>query len=50
MKKNKSYDAVAEARKIKEKLSVKYWGHPDQLMKDLKAVRKRYSLRLKAAK
>lgn len=50
MKKSKSYDAVAEARKIKEELSVKYWGHQDQLLKDLKAVRKRYSRRLKAAK
>ncbi len=50
MKKSKNYDAVAEARKIKEELSLKYWGHPVELLKDLKAVRKRYSRRLKAAK
>lgn len=50
MKKNKNYDAVAEVRRIKEKLSIKYWGHPEQLLKDLKEVRKRYSQRLKAAK
>jgi hypothetical protein len=50
MKKSKNYDAVAEVRKIREELSLKYWGHTELLLKDLKAVRKRYSQRLKAAK
>lgn len=47
MKKSKNYDAVAEVRKIREELSLKYWGHTELLLKDLKAVRKRYSQRLK---
>ncbi|CAL1518567.1 hypothetical protein [Chitinophaga sp. MM2321] len=50
MKKGKKYDAVAEVRKIREELSLKYWGHPDLLLKDLKAVRERYSQRLKDAR
>ncbi len=49
MKKNKPYDAVAEARKIKEEMSLKYYGNIDLLLKDLKEVRKRYKLRLKQA-
>lgn len=50
MKKSKKYDAVAEVRKIREELSLKYWGNPDLLFKDLKAVRKRYNQRLKKTK
>lgn len=41
MKKAKKYDAVQEAREIREKLSVKYFDHPDKLLEDLKAVRKK---------
>ncbi|PSL44144.1 hypothetical protein CLV51_1069 [Chitinophaga niastensis] len=47
MKKSKKYDAVAEVRKIREELSLKYWGHTELLLKDLKAVRERYAQRLK---
>ncbi|WP_299176546.1 hypothetical protein [uncultured Chryseobacterium sp.] len=49
MKKNKPYDAVKEARKIKEKLSLKYYGNFDLLMKDLKEATERYNLRIKKA-
>lgn len=48
MKKSKEYDAVAEVRRIREKLSLKYWGNTDLLLKDLKAIRKKY--KVKAAK
>ena len=43
MKKN--YDAVKEAREIKEKLSEKYWNNPELLLKDLKLIRKKYNLK-----
>ncbi|HVI49199.1 MAG TPA: hypothetical protein VM802_30305 [Chitinophaga sp.] len=37
MKKNKKkYDAVAEVRKIRDELSVKYWNNPELLSRDLK--------------
>jgi protein-disulfide isomerase len=42
MKKTKKYDAVAEVRKIREKLSVKYWKRPDLLFRDLKAASEQY--------
>lgn len=48
MKKSKKYDAVAEVRKIREQLSLKYWGHTDLLLKDLKAIRKKYKAEEKA--
>ncbi|RAJ76682.1 hypothetical protein CLV59_108202 [Chitinophaga dinghuensis] len=49
MKKNKPYNAVKEARKIKEKLSLKYYGNFELLMKDLKEASERYNLRTKQA-
>ncbi|MBV7532860.1 hypothetical protein [Chitinophaga sp. sic0106] len=49
MKKKKSYDAVAEARRIKEEMSLKYFGKFDLLLKELKEVRKRYKLRTQKA-
>lgn len=42
MKKEKEFDAVKMMREIREKLSMKYWKHPDLLKKDMKAVRKKY--------
>ncbi|NLR58875.1 hypothetical protein HGH93_12235 [Chitinophaga polysaccharea] len=48
MKKAKKYDAVAEVRKIREKLSVKYWKHPDLLFRDLKAASDSYHSEAKA--
>lgn len=50
MRKEKKYDAVAEARKIREKLSVKYWKNQGLLFKDLKAAREKYSIETKDAK
>lgn len=49
MKKAKPYDAVKEARKIKEKLSLKYYGNFELLMKDLKEATERYKLRSQKA-
>ncbi|WP_188316127.1 hypothetical protein [Chitinophaga agrisoli] len=42
MRKGKKYDAVAAVRKVREKLSVKYWDRPDLLLKDLKAAMQKY--------
>lgn len=44
MKKKKEYDAVKEMRKIREKLSLKYWQHPDVLKKDMHAINTKYNL------
>jgi len=43
MKKSKKYDAVAAVRQVREKLSVKYFEHPQLLLKDLKAARDKYN-------
>ncbi|MEK7263240.1 MAG: hypothetical protein AAB071_01870 [Bacteroidota bacterium] len=45
MKKNKEFDAVQEMRKIREKLSIKYWKHPDILKKEMEAIRKKYNIK-----
>jgi hypothetical protein len=45
--KEKDYDAVKEMREIREKLSLKYWKHPDVLMKDMQAIREKYNLQIK---
>lgn len=45
--KNKKYDAVQEMRKIREKLSEKYWKHPEILKKELAVVRKKYDFKEK---
>lgn len=34
-------------RDIREKLSEKYWKHPEVLKKEMKAIRKKYSIKLK---
>ena len=44
MKTNKEFDAVKMMRDIREKLSEKYWDHPDALLKDMEAIRKKIQL------
>jgi hypothetical protein len=46
MKKNKDFDSVIMMREIREKLSEKYWKHPDILKKEMEAIRKKYNLKL----
>lgn len=46
MKKNKSMDAVQMMRDIREKLSSKYWKHPERLKKDMEQIRKKYNLQI----
>ena len=43
MNKNKNNDAVQMMRDIREKLSVKYWKHPEILKKEMEAIRKKYN-------
>jgi len=46
MNKNvKKFDAVKMMREIREKLSEKYWKHPEILKKDLEIIRKKYNFR-----
>ena len=42
-KKKKTFDSVQMMREIREKLSEKYWKHPEILKKDLDAIRKKYN-------
>lgn len=46
MNKNKTFDAVQMMREIREKLSEKYWKHPEILKSEMQAVRKKYNLTL----
>ena len=39
-------DAVKMMREIREKLSEKYWKHPDILKKEMEEIRKKYHFRL----
>ena len=43
MKNQKDYDCVAEVRKIREAMSLKYYGNTELLLKDLKAARERFN-------
>ncbi|MFA5330721.1 MAG: hypothetical protein WC384_23210 [Prolixibacteraceae bacterium] len=45
MKTNKQFDAVKMMRDIREKLSEKYWKHPDILKQEMEAIRKKYKLK-----
>ena len=47
MKKNKKFDAVKMMRDIREKLSEKYWKHPDILKKEMEAIRRKYDIKIK---
>ena len=45
-KKKKKFDAVKMMREIREKLSEKYWQHPEILKKDMEEVRKEYGMNI----
>lgn len=46
MDKNKEFDAVLMMREIREKLSEKYWNHPDILKTEMQAIREKYNLKI----
>lgn len=46
MEKIKNYDSVREMREIREKLSEKYWKHPDILKQEMKAIKEKYNLKI----
>jgi hypothetical protein len=46
---NKKFDAVQMMREIREKLSEKYWKHPEILKKEMKAIREKYDIKLKSS-
>ena len=46
----KIFDAVQMMRDIREKLSEKYWKHPDILKKEMEAIRQKYNLKLATPK
>jgi len=50
MKTNKQFDAVKSMREIREKLSEKYWKHPDVLKQEMEAIQKKYNLKVVAPK
>ena len=41
-----SLDAVKMMREIREKLSEKYWKHPDILKKEMEEIRKKYHFKV----
>lgn len=45
MDKNKEFDAVRMMREIREKLSEKYWKHPDILKTEMQVIREKYDLK-----
>lgn len=46
METNKKFNAVKMIRDIREKLSEKYWKHPDLLKQEMKAIRLKYNLKI----
>ena len=46
MKQNKTFDAVKAMREIRDKLSEKYWNHPDILKKEMHEIREKYNLKI----
>ena len=50
MDNSKNFDAVQMMRDIREKLSERYWKHPDILKKEMKAIRQKYNLKLEEPK
>jgi len=44
METNKTFDAVKMMRDIREKLSEKYWKHPDILKQEMKEIQQKYKL------
>lgn len=45
-KTKQKFDAVQMMREIREKLSEKYWKHPEILKKEMEAIRKKYQAQL----
>lgn len=45
MELNKNFDSVKMMREIREKLSEKYWKHPDILKQEMAAIRQKYNLK-----
>ena len=43
---NKKFDAVKMMREIREKLSEKYWKHPDILKQEMEAIRQKYDFKV----
>jgi len=46
MEQNKTFDAVKMMREIREKLSEKYWKHPDILKQEMQKIREKYNLNI----
>ena len=42
----KKFDSVKTMVEIREKLSLKYWKHPDILKKEMEAIKEKYNLKL----
>ena len=49
MNKDKEFDAALMMREIREKLSEKYWKHPDILNTEMQAIREKYNLKITSA-
>ena len=50
METNKKFDAVKMMREIREKLSEKYWKHPDILKQEMEAIREKYNFNVATPK
>ncbi len=50
MDKETKFDAVQMMREIREKLSEKYWKHPDILKKEMELIRQKYQLKIDGIK
>ncbi len=46
MQTNKTFDAVKMMREIREKLSEKYWKHPEILKQEMQTIREKYHLHI----
>ena len=46
MEQNKTFDAVKMMREIREKLSEKYWKHPELLKQEMQKIREKYHLNI----
>lgn len=46
MKSIKKFDAVKSMREIREKLSEKYWKHPEILKQEMGAIREKYNIKV----
>ena len=46
METSKTFDSVKMMRDIREKLSEKYWKHPDILKQEMEVVRQKYNIKI----